>query len=178
MRGLIFAVVLLGATPAGAETPRDLLSGLTGVWQGALGYRDYQSNQLFELPVVTEIVLGADGRTLMRTSRFDEGDAPDVFIVSASSFDDTSGLYETAGFRAGRAMSVTRERVEVRETRGPEHWTLVFTERGMDDDRAADIRVTLTRTGDDTLAVKEVDYLEDPDVQFEFRNQTRMTRVR
>jgi hypothetical protein len=178
MRSLILAAALAAATPAYAETPQELLACMAGEWEGALGYRDYQSNQLFELPVVTSIRLADDGRTLVRTSRFDEGDAPDVFIVSMSAFDDTTGVYETAGFRAGRAMYVTRERVEVREARGPEQWTLVFTERGMDDDRAADIRVTLTRTGDETLSVKEVDYLDDPAVEFEFRNQTRLRRVR
>ena len=47
----------------------------------------------------------------------------------------------------------------------------------MDDDKPADIRITFTRDGDETLAVKEVDYLEDPAVRFEFRNQMRLTRV-
>lgn len=178
MRSLICAVALLAASPAYAETPQALLAGMAGEWAGALGYRDYQSNELFELPVTTSIRLSEDGRTLVRTSRFDEGDAPDVFIVSMSGFDDTTGAYETAGFRAGRAMYVTRERVELREARNATHWVIVFSERGEDDDRAADIRVTLTRTGDETLAVKEVDYLDDPAVRFEFRNQTRLTRVR
>jgi hypothetical protein len=178
MRSLIFAAAVLFAPSAFAQTAQELLVGLAGEWEGALGYRDYQSNELFELEVVTTIALSEDGRTLIRTSRFDEGDAPDVFIVSMSSFDDTSGLYETAGFRAGRAMYVTRESVEAREVRNDTHWALVFTERGMDDDRAADIRITLTRTGDDTLAVKEVDYLDDPAVAWEFRNQTRLRRVR
>ena len=177
MRALFFAVALMAA-PAAAETPQDLLASLAGEWEGALGYRDYQSNQLFELPVVTTIRVGDDGRTISRSSRFDEGDAPAVFILSMSGFDDTSGVYETAGFRAGRAMYVTRERVELRELRNATHWTLVFTERGEDDDRPADIRVTLTRAGDETLAIKEVDYLENTAVQFEFRNQTRLRRVR
>lgn len=178
MRSLILAAALLAASPAYAETPQELLAALAGEWEGALGYRDYQSNELFELPVTTSIRLSEDGRTLIRTSRFDEGDAPDVFIVSMSGFDDTTGVYETAGFRAGRAMYVTREGVELRGARGAEHWAIVFTERGMDDDRAADIRVTLTRDGRDTLSIKEVDYLDDPEVRFEFRNQTRLRRVR
>lgn len=178
MRSFILAAALLAASPAYAETPQELLAGLAGEWEGALGYRDYQSNELFELPVTTSIRLSEDGRTLIRTSRFDEGDAPDVFIVSMSGFDDATGVYETAGFRAGRAMYVTREGVELREARNAEHWAIVFTERGMDDDRAADIRVTLTRDGRDTLSVKEVDYLDDPEVRFEFRNQTRLRRVR
>lgn len=183
MRAFVLALAL-AAAPACASraqeswTPEQLLAGLAGEWEGALGYRDYQSNELFELPVQTSLRLAEDGRTMIRTSRFDEGDAPDVFIVSASALDSRSGLYETAGFRAGRAMDTTRERVALAEARDAEHWRLVFTERGMDDDREADIRVTLTRNGDETLAVKEVDYLDDPAVMFEFRNQTRLTRVR
>lgn len=184
MRAFIVALGL-AFTPACASqaqqtwTPEQLLAGLAGEWQGALGYRDYQSNELFELEVATSIRLADDGRTMIRTSRFDEGDAPDVFIVSMSAFDTQSGLYETAGFRAGRAMYTTREAVALAEPpRDAEHWRLVLTERGEDDDRAADIRITLTRDGDDTLAVKEVDYLDDPPVNYEFRNQTRLSRVR
>lgn len=179
MRILAIATAMLAwAGVAHAQTnPESLLEGMAGQWTGALGYRDYQSNELFELPVETSIALAADGRTLIRTSRFDEGAAPDVFIVSAAAFDAESGLYETAGFRAGRAMWVSRERVAVSEARDNTHWTLVFTERGTDDDRAADIRVTLTRNGDEVLSVKEVDYLDDPAVRFEFRNQTRLRRT-
>ncbi len=184
MRALIVALGL-ALTPACASqaqttwTPEQLLAGLAGEWEGALGYRDYQSNELFELPVVTTIRMADDGRTAIRSSRFDEGDAPDVYIVSMSAFDTQSGLYETAGFRAGRAMYTTREAVALAEPpRDAEHWRLTFTGRGMDDDRAADIRVTITRDGDETVAVKEVDYLEDPAVNFEFRNQTRLRRVR
>lgn len=184
MRSLILAAafVLAPACATQAQTalaPAALLAGLAGEWEGALGYRDYQSNELFELPVRTTIRLAEDGRTTIRTSQYDEGDAPDVFIYTMSAIDETSGIYETAGFRAGRAMSVTREAVALAEpARDAEHWRLMFTERGMDDDRAADIRVTLTRNGDETLAVKEVDYLEDPAVSFEFRNQVRLRRVR
>lgn len=175
-----FALAPACASHAQSElTPQQLLAGLAGEWEGALGYRDYQSNELFELEMVTTIELGADGHTTIRTSRYDEGAAPDVFITSISAFDAQSGLYETAGFRAGRAMYVTREAVALAEpARDAEHWRLVFTERATDDDRAADVRVTLTRNGDETLAVKEVDYLDDPDVRFEFRNQTRLRRVR
>ena len=183
MRQILIVLALCSAAAcAHAQTPaataQGLLAGLAGEWRGALGYRDYQSNELFELPVETSIALAADGRTLIRSSRFDEGDAPDVFIVSMSSTDDTTGLYETAGFRAGRAMDVTRAQVDLREQRDATHWTIVFRERGMDDDRAADIRITLTRDGDETLSIKEVDYLDDAAVVWEFRNQTRLTRLR
>lgn len=179
MRSLILTVGLLCAAPAASaqETPEALLAGLAGDWQGALGYRDYQSNELFELDVQTHIRMAEDGRTVLRVSRFDEGDAPDVFITSASAF-DPEGVYETAGFRAGRAMYATREAVALAEAQDATHWRLVFIERGMDDDRAADIRVTMTRDGDDMLSVKEVDYLEDPTVTYEFRNQTRLRRTR
>ncbi|MGE0740121.1 MAG: hypothetical protein AB7O98_02170 [Hyphomonadaceae bacterium] len=174
---LILLVGFALARPAAAQTPAELMAGLVGEWEGALGYRDYQSNELFELPVRTTLRLTEDGRTMIRTSRFDEGDAPAVWIIGLSAFDEASGLYETAGFRAGRAMALTREAATVSAFADAAHWTIVFSERGMDDDRAADIRVTLTRSGDETLAVKEADYLEDPAVNFEFRNQTRLRRT-
>lgn len=177
MRFAIMALAFAAAPAAWAEeTPESLLAGLAGEWEGALGYRDYQSNELFELDMRSSIRVEDDGRTLVRVSRYDEGAAPDVFITSASAF-GADGLYETAGFRAGRQMSVTRELVRLEEARDATHWRIVFSERGEDDDRAADIRVTLIRDGDHTLAVKEVDYLEDPGIAYEFRNQTRLTLV-
>lgn len=184
MRTLIFSALLVLAPACATQaqtalTPTQLLAGLAGEWEGALGYRDYQSNELFELPVRMTVRLAEDGRTTIRTSQYDEGDAPDVFIYTMSAFDETSGIYETAGFRAGRAMSVTREAVALAEpARDASHWRMTFTERGTDDDRAADIRTTVTRNGDETLALKEVDYLEDAVVNFEFRNQMRLRRVR
>lgn len=170
---------LFAAAPARAEpaAAQPLLLGLAGEWTGALEYRDYQTNALTALPVETTIAVGADGRTILRTARFSEGGTqPDVYITSLAGFDARSGLYETAGFRAGRAMSVSRERVERVQMTDPTHWTIVFTERAEDNDRPADIRITLTRNGDETLSLKEVDDLTDGTVQFAFRNQTRLRR--
>ena len=64
----LIALCLMSASPppalaqsapaASAEsrtTPTALRMALTGRWKGTLGYRDYQSNTLYELPVTTTI---------------------------------------------------------------------------------------------------------------------------
>ena len=58
------ALVLLGCGHANAQSapaPADLRLGLVGRWSGALGYRDYQTDRLFEIPVQTTITTPGDG---------------------------------------------------------------------------------------------------------------------
>lgn len=178
---LLIATLPLGAAlgeDQNALTPEDLLRGLEGVWTGALGYRDYQTNALFELPMQTTYEIGPDGHAMLQTSRFTEGgERDDVYIVSLSAFDPASGLLETATFRSDRAMVVTRQTVEAPDPPvSLTTWSLVLTERGEDDGRPADIRITLTRDGDEVRSVKEVDDLTDDVTAFAYRNEYRLTR--
>lgn len=92
---LASTTVVAGASPVaaqtGAPTPVELQRSLTGRWNGALGYRDYQTNELFEIPVSTTIVQVPDGVTQVRTSLFDDGPANPVWITSVSLHDAAAG---------------------------------------------------------------------------------------
>ena len=161
------------ATPSPAELRR----GLAGRWTGALGYRDYQTDQLFEIPVATTIIQVADGVTQVRTSLFDDGPANPVWITSVSLHNEAAGTVTSASWRVGRAVEPVTERVSVAEWRDARHWTLLYESTAEDDDQPAEIRVTETRDGDSLMSVKTVRPIGAIDPEWRFRNQTRLTRV-
>ena len=171
------------AQPAPATTPVTVVpsiavlrGGLAGEWRGALGYRDYRSNELFELPVQTRIEAVPDGVTEIRRSVFDEGArrAP-VWIVTVSQAE--GDRVTSTSYRAGRAVETQIETATVSRYAGPTDWTIVYSQTGSDDDRPAEIRVTETRSGDSMLSVKEVRPAGDASAPWRFRNQTRLSRV-
>lgn len=159
------------AQPSAAELRR----GLEGDWVGALGYRDYQSDQLFELPVRTSIDVIEDGLTQVRRSAFDDGPSGTVWIVSTSLDQPETNRVTTATFRAGREPELLSETVAVAAYVDAEHWTLVYSQTGEDDDAPAEIRITETRDGPELLSVKEVRPVGTGDDAWRFRNQTRLT---
>lgn len=181
LRLLAPLLLTLAAAPALAQetpSPTQLRAGLSGQWTGALGYRDYQSDRLFEIPVTTTIEALPDDATIIRRSLFDDGPANPVWITTVSLDDAQAGASTSASYRRGRAPALATETMRVSAWRDDQHWTIVYSETGEDDDAPADIRVTETREGDDLLAVKEVRPVGAGDDAWRFRNQTRLTRVR
>ena len=168
------------ALPSGAPapTPAALESGLAGRWRGALGYRDYQSNKLEELPVVTEIRAIGDGVSIVRVSMFDDGPKTGtVTITTAALYDDKAGTVSEVSLRKGRPVEVTTEHVAVTAFADATHWTLSYTEDGQDNDAPAKLRITETLTDDTLLSVKEVLPATATDGVWRFRNQTRLVRL-
>ena len=180
MRGLILAaVVVVLAGPVSAQdapSATDLRAGLVGSWSGALGYRDYQSNQLFEIPVITTIELVPDGLTQIRRSLFDDGPGKPVWITTVSLDDRAAGTVTSAAYRAGRAVELSTETVAVATYVDPTHWSIVYGRTGQDGDSQADIRVTATRDGNDLLEIKEVRPVGSSEA-WAYRNQTRLSRT-
>jgi hypothetical protein len=175
------ALLLLASFPVTAQNaapaPSELEAGLAGQWTGTLGYRDYQSDQLFELPVRTEIRALADGVSVIRYSAFDDGPKTGtVWITTASLFNPATGSVQSVALRKGKPLDLSNERVTVTAYTDRTHWTLTFEEDGSDDDKPAKLRVTETRTGDTLLAVKEVRPLSGGDGKWQFRNQTKLVR--
>lgn len=177
-------VALLCAAPAisaaqepAAPSPTELRRQTVGRWTGALGYRDYQSDQLFEIPVATTIALVGDGVTQVRTSLFDDGPDKPVWITSVSLDDPAAGTVTSASYRAGRPVELDTESMTVAAWRDATHWTIVYSTTGEDDEQPADIRVTETRDGDDLTSVKEVRPVGAGDDAWRFRNQTRLSRL-
>ncbi|MBU1347812.1 MAG: hypothetical protein KKA16_12810 [Alphaproteobacteria bacterium] len=160
-----------------APSATELRLGLVGHWSGSLGYRDYQSDVLFEIPVTTVISTPGDGATLIQQSLFDDGPTKPVWITTVSLDDTTAGASTSASFRVGNAPELSTETVRVAAFADPTHWTLVYSETGRDDDAPADIRVTDTRDGDGLLSVKEVRPVGAVEEAWRFRSQTRLTRI-
>lgn len=177
---LTTAMLLIGppaAAAAAAPSPAVLQAGLAGNWRGALGYRDYQSNKLEELPVRTEIRALGDGVTVIRISTFDDGPKTGlVYITTASLYAPAAGTVTDVSLRKGRAVETTTERVAVTAFADATHWALRYDEEGTDDDKPAKLRVAETRDGDNLLSIKEVLPAAAADGVWHFRNQTRLTR--
>lgn len=166
-----------GFSALAAPTPAQLEAGLAGRWQGALGYRDYQTGKLFELPMTTEVTALADGVTVLRVSAFDDGPkAGTVYITTASLFDAAAGTVTSASFRKARPVELTTENVSVTAYVDDRHWSIIFEHTGADGDEPSQIRVTETLDGDHLLTVKEVRPLAAKDGVWAMRNQIRLTR--
>jgi hypothetical protein len=160
-----------------ADSATAPLRSLVGRWSGALGYRDYQSDRLFEIPVTTTIVQVADGVTQIRTSLFDDGPDTPVWITTTSLLDEAAGTVTSASYRSGQSVALTTETVRLATWTDPAHWTLVYESVAEDDDQPAEIRVTETRDGDSLMSVKDVRPVGADDSAWRFRSQTRLTRL-
>ncbi len=183
MRNWLFsglALAGLASTPAFAQStpsPFDLHAGLVGKWTGALGYRDYQTNKLFELPMKTEIQALPDKATVVRVSSYDDGPKTGiVYITSASLYDAAKSTVSSAVLRKGRTVDTFQEALTVVAYTDPQHWIVRYESDGTDDNKPALLRTTETRKGDTVTTVKEVNFKTDTPARWVFRNQTRLTR--
>lgn len=169
------ALAAPAAAQQGLPPAREFLASLAGRWEGALQYRDYQNNKLYEIPVKTTVSVTPDRGTVIQLSDFTDP-GRQVYVVSTAITDDR-GTREIATFRAGRGMSTSKQSVRVQRAEGPEDWTIIVEETGEDDNKPANIRETWTRKGAELTTLKEVDFLADPAVRWEYRNGTRATRM-
>ena len=172
MIGMIALPVMAQDAPSATA----LRAGLAGSWSGALGYRDYQSNELFEIPVTTTIAMVPDGLTQIRRSLFDDGPDKPVWITTVSLDDAAAGTVTSASYRAGRAVELSTETVTVATYDDPTHWSIVYARTGRDGDADADIRVTETRDGSNLLEIKEIRPAGSNEA-WAYRNQTRLSRT-
>lgn len=182
IRTLAFIGFALAAPAVRAETarptPAALQSAMAGHWEGALGYRDYQTDKLFELPVKTEIRAVADGVTIVRTSTYDDGPQTGLVWITSTMFFGKADALTTFVARKGRAAETIVDAVRVEAYRDSEHWTIVYERDGTDGDNPARIRTTEVRDGDAVLAKKDVLPASDAAKGWQFRNQLRLVRVR
>lgn len=189
-RAAILAMLLLAASPLPAlaqsasasesdarPTPTALRMALAGTWKGALGYRDYQTNKLYELPVTTTIIAVPDGVTLIQRSIFDEGAGQQPVWITTTSIDDPKSMtVASASYRKGNKPELETEAIALERYAGQTDWTISYSQTGEDDDKPAQIRVTETRKGDALLSIKEVRPVNG-DAPWTFRNQTKLTRT-
>ncbi|MCA3701373.1 hypothetical protein [Brevundimonas sp.] len=178
LSSMVFALVVPTCVQA-QETPSvaELRQGLAGRWSGALGYRDYQTDRLFEIPLTTTIEALPDGVTTISRSLYDDGPDKPVWITTVRLEDPVAGTSSSASFRAGQAPALSTEAVRVSAYRDPQTWSLTSHETAEDNDEPAEIRLTETRDGDSLIEVKEVRPVGAGEDAWRFRNQTRLTRI-
>lgn len=165
------------AQEAPAVTLQQARASTAGAWHGQLQYLDYQSGEWQGIPVTVTITLEGDGNTLTRRAVFDDGpQVGNVFITSLAMLGpDGTTEYGTA-FRAGRTPEVGADTLTLAAGTDAEHWTILATRDGLDDDRTARIRETTTREGAKLVTLKEVDFLDEPGEQWFSRNRTVLER--
>lgn len=172
---------MLATAHAQTPTPAELDRSLAGQWQGHLEYRDYQNDRRYQLPMKADIRVADDGATLTRESRFNDGPKAGVVLITTVSLYDAAGRSVTAAsFRRGRGVETVTEQARVVEHAGTTQWTAEWLRRGLDGNQESDIRVTVTRRGDELRAVKEVREVRAAgaaEAPWVFRNETVLARL-
>lgn len=175
--GLSAAAQTTSASTESAQTPTDLRLSLVGRWSGTLGYRDYQSDRLVEIPVTTSIDAVADGVTIVRRSLFDDGPDKPVWITTVSLDAPAAGSSTVASYRAGRAVEPVVETMLVAHVLDARHWAIVYRSVAADGNAPAEIRVTETLDGDTLTAIRHVRPVGAGEDAWAFRNQTQLSRI-
>lgn len=171
--------ILMATAAAGAQpTIAGARSSLIGRWEGKLEYRDYQADKWFGLPVRVEVRDGGDGVTLIRTADYEDGPSTGTVRITTVSMLAKDGEHESAAtFRKGRAVELQTATLKLAEASDSEHWTLVETINGSDDDRPAIIRLTTTRDGRSLITLKEVNFADDAKAEWLTRNRTLLSAL-
>jgi hypothetical protein len=156
-----------------AITLTEARASITGAWAGQLQYLDYSSGTWEGIPVTVTVTLEGDGNTIVRRATFDDGPrVGNVFITSIAMLGADGTTEYSTGFRAGRTPEISTYTLALTAASDDEHWTMLATREGTDDERPARIRETTTRDGARLVTLKEVDFLDDTDEQWFSRNRT------
>ncbi|ESQ74191.1 hypothetical protein [Asticcacaulis sp. AC402] len=159
-----------------APRPETLQAGLSGRWTGYLEYRDYQSNQAFRLPMVSDMSVAPDKATVTRLSSFDDGpQTGTVYITTTTLFGDAEAT--SAMFRKGRKVELITDQTLVARFVDATHWTVIYERDGVDGDQPSRIRETETRDGGTLTRLKEVKPLGAEDSAYAFRNTSVLSHL-
>lgn len=151
-----------------------VLSASVGDWEGQLYYLDYQSGERFGIPMRMTASVTPDGVTLKRDLTYTD---PGVLVhaVNLLTVDRDTGELVEAFFREGRGELFRFDIVSVTYD-GPEQWRVVYEQDGVDDDRPARIRHTMTRNGVSMDSTKEVRFADSGD-EFFLRNGSELKLI-
>jgi len=171
----IFSVLLpVASLGAPVVNSAEIEAGLEGGWLGALHYKDYQSNRMFDLPIYTQIMAIGDHRTFVRKSRFDDGPKRKVYITTLTQFSSAGDKVFYASSRVGNDFEITTDDVVVESYQDATHWRELYQRVDIDGDQKSNIRVQVTRDGDKLISEKQVKGIDEPADAFKFRNQSEL----
>ena len=179
---MFYAIALLAqantvsAAAVPAEAPADVgdaLSTMAGEWTGKLEYRDYRSNDLAAIPMRADIEIVPDGVTMIQRLRFSD---PGVEVYTTNIVSINGTTISTAASRAGRAFECYEQTARLVEAGSDHSWTISTSQIGRDDNRPAAIRETTKLRGNQLTITKEIDFLDDNETRWEFRNRVTLDR--
>jgi len=139
---LLLSCAVSAQTAPASQIQTDLRNALIGDWVGVLEYRDYSepptSTKRVDLP--TWLSITANGPALSEHFIYDDGPAKTVDSTDTVTLDPAAGLYtETSAGKAAQVYKVTGYD-KLKSGRGE----LVLSGAGTDNDKPAEIRMTLT----------------------------------
>lgn len=163
-------------TDAGART---VLSSLDGSWAGVLEYANYGTGERVEIPVALEQEATAIEPTLVRRVTFTD---PGRVIESSevARLDAAARTLVTIPLTPEPGQTgagVERWTIESAAVLDRDDWTLVLTRAAADDNRPATLRRTQRMQGGELTSRTEVDYTDDQDDAWLFRNEIRVERA-
>ncbi len=149
-------------------------ASFAGDWTGTLEYRDFKTDQPVKLPTRLTIRSSSDGRALTFAYTFDDGPGKQVHETSTLTLfpQARSATISSEGERTATAYSVEGFD-EFTESRGG---TLVLTGQGTDNDKPADVRLTVTLDATHLTWRKET-RPTDGTGEFQFRDAYTLTRA-
>ena len=162
--------------PAAASTAPEAsrpTENFAGDWTGQLEYRDYQSNERVFLPTWLAAEVAPDGRTLSLKYTYDDGPTKVVREELKLTLDPTAKTATTTsdGEHTAASYAVAGFEDFAKKNRGK----LVLTGAGKDNDKPADVRVTLTLYRNLLTWVKETRPAGSSE-DYKFRDAYTMTR--
>ncbi len=161
------------AAQAPAAAPSDLNAAFLGDWTGQLEYRDYATNERTFLPTWLKITESADHRSLFFSYVYDDGPTKTVrehvgFVLDPAARKATLTDRDETSSKVKTSVS-TYDVSGLDEFRKTGRAVLVLTGDGEDNDKPADVRITITLRRNLYTARKEVrakGSVDDNDYQF------------
>ncbi len=164
-------LLALSPTRAARPTRAALYAAMAGSWTGALEYKDYSNpKRRVTLPTKLAITLAPDSSALLMHYVYDDGpgkivEDDDRFVANA-----TVSTIAWGGLKSAAQQYVVSDAVGA-ATAG--RIAIVLQGEGMDDNKPATIRETITLSADSLRILKETRFAGS---DFAFRHEYRMHR--
>lgn len=148
-----------------------IMRSLDGSWQGALQYRDYQTDQRITIPVRADLEPSLLAPVVTRRVEFTD---PGRIITSLDIATITGDTYTEFNPGDSERSDYTITGLRFDDTYD---WSLTLTGRALDGGEPADIRITQTLDGKSFTVVKDVRPASDTAAEWQFRNQITLERT-
>lgn len=172
---MLHSVLLLSlfaaTSSASAQSGVAMHSALSGAWRGALRYRDYQDSTRFvTLPTLLDGTLATDSSSVRLDFTYDDGPGKTVQSSDALVIDAAARELRWGPSNGSRPATV----FVVRSYAAGDTLRLVAEADGMDDERAATLRETVTVWASGLRILKEVRFRDA--TTWLFRHEYTFTR--